>query len=162
MSNRAIRSLFALSLLILAFTAVARTEMPGHPSLPENADRLTRIALVPPHMHLYELGPYGAIEEVTYWGRAASMNVHKALSAEFATREHLTVIHYDPQHLSASQRENYEETLLHYELVSASIVRHAFPSPHFPLSAQPLFFPEKAREFTYSLGNEGGDVASDI
>jgi len=162
MPYQAICSFLTFSFLLLAFNTVAQAEMQAHPSLPEKADRLARIALVPPHMHIYEIGPYGTLEAVKYWEIAASMNVHKALSTEFVKREHLTVIQYDPKQLSASQRETYEETLLLYDLVSASIVRHAFPSSHFPLSAQPLFFPEKAHEFTYSLGKEVGDFASDV
>ncbi len=162
MSYRMIHSFFTFSILLLALTAVVRAEMQGHPNLPEKADRLTRIALVPPHFHVYEIGPYGAMEQVRYREIAASMNVQRALTAEFAKREHLTVIQFDPHRLSTSQRETYDETLLLYDLVSASIVRHAFPSPHFPLSAQPLFFPEKAREFTYSLGHEIRDFSSDI
>ena len=89
--------------------------------------------------------------------------MRKALATEFSKREHLHVTDFEPDRLTPSQRDIYNETLLLYELVSGAIVRHAFNVQYAPHQhGLSPFFPEKARDFTFSLGKELSDLASDV
>lgn len=153
-----------LALVIILLTPVfGRGEMQGHPNLAAAAPFIKRIALFPPQIEMFELGAGGSQEKMDDWGQAAVVNVRKALATEFSKREHLQVTDFEPDRLSPSQRDIYNETLLLYELVSGSIVRHAFNVQYAPHQhGLSPFFPEKARDFTFSLGKELSDLASDV
>lgn len=163
MRDRIPRIILGLAIALLLTPAFAQGEMQGHPKLAASAPLIKRIAVLPPQIDLFELGAGGNQEKMDDWGQTAVANVRKALAAEFAKREHLQVTEFDPERLSGSQRDVYNETLLLYELVSGSIIRHAFNVQQAPHQQRlSPFFPEKARDFTFSLGKELSDLASDV
>lgn len=153
----------SLVIILLLTPAFVRGEMQGHPNLATSAPFIKRIAVLPPQIEMFELGAGGSPEKMDEWGQTAVVNVRKALATEFSKREHLHVTDFEPDRLSASQRDIYNETLLLYELVSGSIIRHAFNAQSAPRQQRlSPFFPEKARNFTFSLGKELSDLASDV
>lgn len=162
------RHLVILSLLLLVQQSVAKAEFHGHPELAAKAEHIKRIHLLPPQIDMFALGIGESLEKMSEWEQPAQSNIRHALMTEFARREHLTVTEFDESSLPPSLRASYDETLLLYETVWAAIVTHAFKWQYMIRSevadyigpdAQDLFFPEKARDFRYSLGSEVGDIA---
>lgn len=157
-----------LSLSLLAQQSVSLAKFHGHPDLAAKAEHIKRIHVLPPQIDMFELGIGGSQEKTPEWEHTAQSNIRHALMTEFARREHLTVTDFDETSIPAALRSSYDETLLLYETVWAAIVTHAFKwqymirnevADHIGPDAQDLFFPEKARDFRYSLGKEVGDIA---
>lgn len=101
--------------------------------------------LLPPRVSMYEIAAGGTPEKIEDWGTAAQQNIVQAMEVRAATL-HLTRL--DEQTLDKTARDTYDETRLLYEVVGGSISLHTFDYN------QPWHFPEKAREFVYSLGPE--------
>lgn len=136
----------------------AAAEYHGHPDLEKKASIIKRIALLPPQIDLYELGA-GGIEKMMDWSQTARSNVREAAKVEFAKREHLLFSEFDEGRIPGNIRSVYDETFLLYNAVASAILTHAFAIPNVNPAIQPLFFPWKAREFSYSIGKEMAQFA---
>ncbi len=147
-------------LLTLALQSRAWAEFHGHPDLAVKAGKITRISILPTQIQMYEIGAGGSLEKMDDWAQTANGNIRQALINEFAKREQLTVAEFSEESLPTDVRSNYDETLLLYEAVSNAILTHAFKWQNASPAAQALFFPEKAREFRYSLGDAVAQLPS--
>jgi hypothetical protein len=99
---------------------------------------------------MYEIEAGGTPEKMEDWGIAAQGNIVQALEA-YPKAFQLTRL--DEQSLDKVARNNYDETRLLYEIVGGSISLHTYDYN------RPWHFPEKAREFVYSLGSDIQNLA---
>lgn len=153
MRYRSVTHLIVCTLAALTVQTVALAEFHGHPDLAAKAEKIKRISILQTQIQMYEIGAGGSLEKMDDWSKTASGNIRQALINEFGKREQLTVMNFEEGSLSADVRPNYDETLLLYDLVANAILTHAFKWQTASPAAQALFFPEKAREFRYSLGD---------
>lgn len=152
MGHRTAKYVLVLALAVLSVQSWARAEFHSHPDLASKANNIKRISILPTQIQMYEIGAGGSLEKMDEWSKMASANMRQALLNEFAKREQLVVTDFDEGSISPDVRACYDETVLLYDLVSNAILTHAFKWQHAPPAAQKLFFPEKARDFRYSLG----------
>ena len=117
----------------------------AHPDLSSKIRAVQNVLLLPPRVSMFEIGAGGTPEKMEDWGTAAQQNVLQAMGSRAATF-HLTQL--AEQSFDKAARDNYDETRLLYEVVGGSISIHTFDD------YRPWHFPEKAREFVYSLGSE--------
>ena len=108
---------------------------------------------------MFEIGAGGSLEKMAEWEQSAGANIRLSLLNEFAKREHLRVTDFDEGLIPTHLRPTYDETLLLYEKVWKAVLTHAFKWQHADPPTQALFFPAKARDFTYSLGQEVAGLA---
>jgi hypothetical protein len=160
MPHQSIKYAIIVTLTVLTLQSVARAEFHGHPDLAAKATQIKRISILPTQIQLYEIGAGGSLEKMDDWSKTANGNIRQALINEFAKREQLSVTDFDEDSLPADLRSSYDETLLLYDAVSNAILTHTFKWQYGPPAAQAPFFPEKAREFRYSLGEAVADLPS--
>jgi hypothetical protein len=142
--SRIVIPLVALALLLS--TQVRASELVRtHPDLASKIRVIQNVLLLPPSISMFEIGAGDTPEKMEDWGTAAQQHVVQAMETRAATF-HLTQL--DEQSLDKAARDNYDETRLLYEVVGGSISLHTFDEN------RPWHFPEKAREFVYSLGSE--------
>lgn len=137
--------------LFFTLLSAASAEFHTHPDFEKRSAHIKRIALLPPQIHMFEIGAGGSLEKMEAWSQTAQTHMRKAIKEEFAKREHLQVAELDEQTISSAAHTTYNQTLLLYEMVSNAIMTHTFQSPY---QQSALFFPWKARDFSYSLGKE--------
>ena len=144
---KTIRLLIAIAVLVFLLPSPLRASelVRAHPNLASKLLGIKTVLLLPPRISMYEIGAGDTPEKMEDWGTAAQQNVIQAMEARAATL-HLTRL--DEQSLDKAARDNYDETRLLYEVVGGSISFHTFDYNC------PCHFPEKAREFVYSLGSE--------
>lgn len=142
--SRIVIPIAALALLLPAQVRASEL-VRTHPDLASKIRGIQNVLLLPPRISMVEIGAGGTPEKMEDWGMAAQQNVLQAMEARAATF-HLTQL--DEQNLDKAARDNYDETQLLYEAVGGSISLHTFDDN------RPWYFPEKAREFVYSLGSE--------
>lgn len=160
---RARAALFT-SCLLLVSVSLATAEHQGHPDLEKKAPSIKRIALIPAQIEMFEIGAGGTLEKMEEWSQTARSNSRQAIKEELAKREHIQVIEFDERSLSSASRSIYDETFLLYDAASTAIITHAFVHPNASANPalQQLFFPWRAREFTYSLGKEVNQLGTDV
>jgi hypothetical protein len=144
---KTVRLLVAIAALafLLPSPLLASELVRAHPDLASKLPGIKTVLLLPLRIEMFEIGAGGTPEKMEDWGTAAQQNVLQAMEASAATF-HLTRL--DEQSLDKAARDNYNETRLLYEVVGRSISIHTFDDN------RPWHFPEKAREFIYSLGLE--------
>ncbi|HEU4684992.1 MAG TPA: hypothetical protein VFS39_10875 [Nitrospira sp.] len=147
--------------LLFTLSSTAFAESHSHPDLEKKAVLITRIALLPPQIDLFELGAGGGIEKMEVWSQTARLHTRHAIQQELAKREHLHLTELDERTLSDDTRLIYDESFLLYDATAAAILTHSFVNPNAYPDRERLFFPWKARDFTYSLGREVEAFASD-
>ena len=153
-------------LLAIFFTcanlSAAVAEHHDHPDLAKKSEHIARISLLQPQIDMFEIGAGGSLEKMAEWSQAARAHTRNAIKEEFAKREHLEFKEFDEQKLSGNARSIYDETFLLYDATSNAILTHSFIFPNAHPAVRALFFPWKAREFTYSLGKEVDSLAADV
>jgi hypothetical protein len=147
---------------IILLVAVACPSVPlafdlvrTHPDLPTLAGEITRIVLLPPRMAMYEIGAGGTLENKEDWTTAAEANIIQAIQAQAGRFDNLSFALLDEHTLSQSMRANYDETRALYDLVNVTVLMHTYEPNRLG------YFPEKARNFRYSLGTETQALAPD-
>lgn len=149
--------------LFCTLISAASAEFHIHPDFEKRSAHIKRISLLPPQIHMFEIGAGGTLEKMEAWSQAAGANIGKAMKEEFTKREYLQLTEFDELTLSGPTRSMYDETFLLYNVISNDILTHAFSTPNVhnthAVSVSP-YFPWKARDFSYSLGKEIGMFAS--
>lgn len=135
----------AILTLLLPIYVHASDLVRAHPELRSKITGIHSVLLLPPRISMYEIGAGGTPEKMEDWGTAAQQNIFQAMEAHAETL-HLTRL--DEQGLDKTGRDTYDETRLLYDVVGGNISLHTFDYN------RPWHFPEKAREFVYSLGSE--------
>ncbi|NOS80106.1 MAG: hypothetical protein HOP32_00815 [Nitrospira sp.] len=162
MINQLAKTLLLTAFFVFAILSAASAEFHGHPDLEEKAEHITRISLLQPQIDMFEIGAGNSIERMEEWSQTARTHTRNAIKEEFAKREHLKLKEFDERKLSGTARPTYDETFLLYDVVSNAILTHSFTLPNAHSTVQTLFFPWKARDFTYSLGREMEMLATDV
>lgn len=149
---KTVRLLVSIAALVFLLPAPlwASELLRAHPDLASKLPGIKTVVLLPPRISMYELGAGDTLEKMEDWGTLAQQNIIQAMEARGTA---LNLRRLDEQILDKAARDNYDETRLLYEVVSASISLHAFDD------GRPWHFPEKAREFVYSLGSETKKVS---
>jgi hypothetical protein len=160
-----VRATLITTFLFFAQLSPSSAEFHGHPDFENKALHIKRISLLPPQIDMFEISAGGNLEKMEEWSQTACGNTRNAIKEEFAKREHLQLSEFDARTVSGTARSTYDETLLLHEVVSNAALTHSFPVPNIHNShplALALFFPWKAREFSYSLGAEIETFASNV
>ena len=140
--------LIVAAILCLPTWAMASELSRSHPDLEAKRQLIKSVVLLPPQVEMYEIGAGGSVERMEDWSAAANSNVQTVLEIELKKRDDLLVARLAETQLSSSAISNLDETEALFRVVNNSILLHTFDY------RQRQFFPEKARQFTYSLGSE--------
>ena len=127
----------------------------SHPDLPTLAGEIQRIVLLPPRLAMYEIGAGGTLERMEDWTATAEANVIQAVQSQTGRFDNLRFALFDEQTSSESVRKNYDETRALYDLINATVLTHTYDPKRLG------YFPEKVRDFRYSLGAEMQALAPD-
>jgi hypothetical protein len=121
-----------------------------HPDLQEKAKLTRALAVMPPKVEVFQLGPGGVREKMDGWSSQAKQNILVAIESELKTRAGLRVTTLAEGSLSEEAKSNVEDTHKLFDAVNSSIVLHTYNPP-----APPEYqFEEKIKHFDYSLGKE--------
>ncbi|TLY28722.1 MAG: hypothetical protein E6K63_07275 [Nitrospirae bacterium] len=140
--------LIVAAILCLPTWAMASELSRSHPDLEAKRQLIKSVVLLPPQVEMYEIGAGGSVERMEEWSAAANSNVHVVLETELKKFDDLRVTRLAESGLSPATSANLDETQALFTVVNNSILLHTFDY------RQRQFFPEKARQFTYSLGSE--------
>ncbi|MGB4068997.1 MAG: hypothetical protein WBK08_13285 [Nitrospira sp.] len=149
--------------LFFTFLSAASAEFHTHPDFEKRSAHIKQISLLPPQIHMFEIGAGGTLEKMEAWSQAAGANIRKAMKEEFTKREYLQLTEFDELTLSGPARLTYDETFLLYDVISNDILTHTFSTPsvhHTRTVVTTPFFSWKARDFSYALGKEVGMFTS--
>lgn len=162
MMNLPVKTFLLTTFFVLAILSAAFAEFHGHPDLEKKSEHITQISLLQLQIDMFEIGAGGSIEKMEEWSQTALTNTRNAIKEAFAKREHLKLKEFDERKLSGIAWPIYDETFLLYDAASNAILTHSFALPYAHPAVQALFFPWKARDFTYSLGREMEALATDV
>jgi hypothetical protein len=139
-----------LNLLLagLLFTgcAIAPT-FRAHPYLDEKIRTTKTVMMIPPKVDVYQITAGGVKEKMDEWTSEARKNVITAIEEELSDRPGIVFKTLSEDSLSKEVEFNFEETLALYGAIDESIIIHTYGQPKNR-------FPEKIKDFDYSLGSE--------
>jgi hypothetical protein len=127
----------------------------SNPQLSEKIKTTKRIVLIPLKTDVYQLTAGGVKEKMDEWTLQAKRNVMTAIHEELATKPLLFIKPFEELLLSSEKKANLIETSALYDAVSSSILFHTYGQP-------PNHFPDKIKNFDYSLGPEIKELVGDV
>jgi hypothetical protein len=139
----------------LLFSACATAPVyRANPQLNEKLKTAKTIMVIPLSVGVYEIGAGGIAEKIDEWSFKAKRNVMMAIQDKLQTKSLIFVKPFEETLLSDDQKSSLEETRALFDAVSYSIVIHTYGPPN-------QLFPEKIKNFDYSLGPEVKELAGD-
>jgi hypothetical protein len=151
-----ISKLLKLFLVISIFAGCATApNYRSNPQLFEKIKTAKRIVLIPLRTDVYQLTAGGVKEKMDEWTQQAKRNVMTAIKDELERKPLLLIKPFEELLLSSEKEANLIETSALYDAVSSSILIHTYGQP-------PNHFPEKIKNFDYSLGPEIKELAGDV
>jgi hypothetical protein len=110
-----------------------------HPDFMSRARGLQKPALMLAEVRIYEISPGGVVQVRDDWSRAGKENLIKALTETFMEKR----LRVTPLTVNEERAEDVREIRALYKAVDKSIRLHGYG---------PQLFPEKKKQFVYSLG----------
>lgn len=144
---------FILIFIVFAGCATA-PHYRSNTQLSERMNTTKSIVLIPLKTDVYQLTAGGVKEKIDEWSMKAKQNVMAAIEESLIIKPMLIVKPFNELLLSSEKKENLEETSALYDAVSSSIILHTYGPPDY-------LFPEKIKNFDYSLGSEIAELADD-
>jgi hypothetical protein len=139
-----------LSLLLvgLLFTgcAVAPT-FRAHPQLDEKIRTTKTVMMIHPKVDVYQITAGGVKEKMDEWSSEARKNVITAIEEELGGRLGIVFKTLSEDSLPMEVESNFEQTRALFDAIDKSIIIHTYGLPANR-------FPEKIKDFDYSLGPE--------
>jgi hypothetical protein len=127
------------------------------PTFDQQKILIKSVTVTQPRVEIFEVSAGGVREKVEEWCQVGAKNITAALEAELASKSSWKVKPFSEVALSNEGKENLKDTYLLFDAVNISIFLHTYNR------AQPEFiFPEKIKNFSYSLGPEVRDLAPDV
>ena len=127
----------------------------SNPQFSEKINSAKRIVLIPLRADVYQLTAGGVKEKMDEWTQQAKRNVMTAIQEELERKQLLSIKPFEEMLLSSEKKANLIETAALYDAVSSSILFHTYGQP-------PNQFPEKIKNFDYSLGPEIKELVGDV
>jgi hypothetical protein len=127
----------------------------SNPQLSEKINTTKRIVLIPLKTDVFQLTAGGVKEKMDEWTQQAKRNVMTAIQEELERKPLLLIKPFEELMLSSEKKANLDETSALYDAVSSSILFHTYGQP-------PNLFPEKIKNFDYSLGPEIKELVGDV
>jgi len=151
-----ISKLVKLLLVISIFAGCATApNYRSNPKFSEKMNSAKRIVLIPLRTDVYQLTAGGVKEKMDEWTQQAKRNVMTAIQEELERKPLLSIKPFEEMLLSSEKKANLIETSALYDAVSSSILIHTYGQP-------PNQFPEKIKNFDYSLGPEIKELVGDV
>lgn len=132
------RVLAAVCTSLMTFGCVSQAHR-MHPEFTAMAERLHSAGLMPCEMRFYDATAYGVVERRDDWSATGRRNLVQALIMSFEKKGY----HIEPVRKDKRTEAEIEEIQALYRSVNKSIRLHAYG---------PQLFPEKKRNFRYSVG----------
>jgi len=150
-------SKFLKLLLVFSIFAGCATapDFRSNPQLSEKIKTTKSIVLIPLRTDVYQLTAGGVQEKMDEWTQQARRNVMTAIQEELGRKPLIYIKPFEESLLSSEKAANLYETSALYDAVSSSILFHTYGQP-------PDLFPEKIKNFDYSLGPEIKELAGDV
>ncbi len=111
-----------------------------------NISRTKVIAVMPADIEVYQFSAGGIRELMDEWSDQAKELVRQALEKHFASRYGFEIKFIDEKWLKENDKELWETNRGLYTAVAVSALLHAYPGPNT--------FPDKIKNFDYTLGEE--------
>lgn len=127
----------------------------SNPQLSEKIKTTKRIVVIPLKTDVYQITAGGVNEKMDEWTMQAKQNVMTAIHDELKTKPLLFIKPFEELLLSSEKKANLDETSALYDAVSSSILFHTYGQP-------PNQFPDKIKNFDYSLGPEIKELVGDV
>jgi hypothetical protein len=145
--------------LLLVFSifvgCAAAPNFRSNPLLPEKINTTKSIVIIPLKTDVYQLTAGGVTEKMDEWTLQAQRNVMTAIEEELKKKPMLFIKPFEELLLSSEMKANLDETGALYDAVSSSIQLHTYGPPAHQ-------FPDKIKNFDYSLGPEVKELAGDV
>lgn len=125
-----------------------------HPSFEEKKASIKTVAVIAPRIDVYEVSAGGVREKVDEWSQVAAKNVMSAIEGELNSRPSIRIKPLTESSLSQDAKANLEETYALFDAVNVSVIQHTYGRLVFN-------FPEKIKNFDYSLGPEVSSLAGE-
>ena len=142
---------FVLILFFTLFLSSCVSLVKKSPTFDADIAQVKTIAVLPADIEVYQLSAGGVRELIDEWSDKAKADTADALKKHLAERYGFQIKFIDEQWLKDNHKEAWNDNLALYNAVAYSALLHAYPGDNT--------FPDKMKNFDYTLGQEIQDLA---